>query len=119
MLARSLRILYLARSLRVLLAVALLAAWQNALVHPIEHVDEHGGFVHLAGGHASHGHEGENGGPNALCDAIAALGACVNGSSKVVAASSHGGEVPDVAGTAIPSGSPLLAYRSQAPPSHS
>jgi hypothetical protein len=48
----------LARLVRVFLAVTLLAAWQSALEHPIEHI----------GGHA---HE-----PSSLCDTLAALTAC-------------------------------------------
>jgi hypothetical protein len=57
---------------RVLLVVALLAGWQAALEHPIEHVDEAGGFVHL---HSGHSHDqGSDGG--LLCDALAALTAC-------------------------------------------
>jgi len=107
----------LARGLRLLLAAALLVAWQNALVHPIEHVDEAGEFVHLAGGHGDGQRDGSA--PDPLCDAIAALGACLNGCSNVAAVSSHGGEVPDGARAAIPSGPLFLAYRSQAPPLHS
>ncbi|HEV3009100.1 MAG TPA: hypothetical protein VGX52_08720 [Burkholderiales bacterium] len=42
----------LARLARVFLVVALLAGWQAALQHPIEHVDELGEFVHLHSGHA-------------------------------------------------------------------
>jgi hypothetical protein len=57
----------LARLARVLLIAALLAGWQAALVHPLEHSDGHGGLVHLGGDH-SDGSE--------LCDALAALTAC-------------------------------------------
>jgi hypothetical protein len=57
----------LARLARVLIAVALLAGWQAALVHPLEHSDGQGGLVHL-GGDPSDGSE--------LCDALAALTAC-------------------------------------------
>jgi hypothetical protein len=53
------------------LALALLAGWQAALEHPIEHVDKHGEFVHLHDD--GHSHEGESG---PLCDALAALTAC-------------------------------------------
>ncbi len=106
-----------ARSLRFLLAAALLVAWQNALVHPIEHVDEAGEFIHLAGGHG--GEHRNDRAPDPLCDAIAALGACVNGSSNTVAVSSRVSEAPDCGKAAIPSGALFLAYRSQAPPLHS
>jgi hypothetical protein len=53
---------------RIVLVAALLAGWQAALLHPIEHVDEHGAFVHPQGGHS------EDGAP--LCDQLAALTAC-------------------------------------------
>jgi hypothetical protein len=64
---------------RLVLAAALLAAWQVALVHPIAHVDEHGSFVHL-----SDGHDGErNPDASGLCDALAALTACASTGAKV------------------------------------
>ena len=103
--------------LRVLLAVFLLAAWQNALVHPIEHVDEIGGFVHLAGGHE--GEQRNGNAPAPLCDAVAAITACVSASNGLVFA------VPGCDGALLAlqpasSGSaPLLAYRSHAPPQNS
>jgi hypothetical protein len=57
---------------RLLLAAALLAGWQAALQHPVQHVDSKGGLVHLGDGHSgkktSHGSK--------LCDALAALTAC-------------------------------------------
>ena len=54
------------------LALALLAGWQESLQHPLEHVDEHGGFVHKSGDH----HDSSNAdGP--LCDAIAAIAVAV------------------------------------------
>jgi hypothetical protein len=67
-----------------LLAVALLSGWQAALQHPLEHIDEHGDFVHVHDD--GHSHEGESGsGP--LCDALAALTACAPEALPVVAAS--------------------------------
>jgi hypothetical protein len=60
----------LARLARVLLAAALLAGWQAALVHPLEHLDGSGALVHLS--------ENQDGHPekSVLCDALAALTAC-------------------------------------------
>ena len=106
-----------ARSLRILLAVSLLAAWQNALVHPIEHVNEAGTFVHLADGRD----EGQRNGnaPDPLCDAIAALAVCISGISKVVVVLPHDSEKPDFRKTGNSPGLPLFAYRSQAPPQFS
>jgi hypothetical protein len=73
----------LARLVRVLLVVALLAGWQAALQHPIEHVDELGEFVHL---HSGHSHEdGSDAGP--LCDALAALTAVT--ATALVFAAAH------------------------------
>jgi hypothetical protein len=57
----------LARLARVVLVVALLAGWQAALQHPVEHVDELGAPVHIPGGKSS---------PDSLCDLLAALTAC-------------------------------------------
>ena len=61
----------LARLARVFLGVALLAAWQAALQHPIAHVDELGELVHLHDGHSSDDSEG-----GTLCDLLASLTAC-------------------------------------------
>lgn len=55
---------------RLLLAAALLAGWQAALQHPLQHFDSKGGFVHLGDGHS-----GKSDGSK-LCDALAALTAC-------------------------------------------
>ena len=57
---------------RLFLVLALLASWQAALQHPIEHVDNLGEFVHLHGGTSQK--DGSESGP--LCDALAALTAC-------------------------------------------
>ena len=65
----------LRRLATLLLAAALLAGWQSALEHPLEHVDGHGEFVHAAGGHDPHEHEG--GEASAQCDAIAAIAVAV------------------------------------------
>ncbi|MGH8669692.1 MAG: hypothetical protein ACREUH_10715 [Burkholderiales bacterium] len=63
-----------ARLARLLLALALLAGWQLALVHPLKHFDAKGGFVHLAGGQSQ---DRKSSSTDGLCDAIAALAACV------------------------------------------
>jgi hypothetical protein len=89
-----------ARLARVLLVVALLAGWQSALKHAIEHVDELGQLVHR---HSSHSDE-----DGSVCDSLAALTA--------VAA-----EAPFVYGTYPPAfevtSHPIQAPRvAQAPP---
>jgi|CXWL01.1.fsa_nt_gi hypothetical protein len=106
-----------ARSLRVLLAAALLVAWQNALVHPIEHVDEAGGFVHLSGGHDGGQRNGNAADP--LCDAVAAAAACVASTAGLVFAVPQGIESLSARQADSFRHAPLLAYRSQAPPRHS
>jgi hypothetical protein len=62
----------LSRLARIILAAALLAGWQGALLHPLQHFDKQGGFVHLADGHSGD----QKTGKSALCDALAALTAC-------------------------------------------
>lgn len=109
----------LSRALRLFLATALLAAWQGALVHPLAHVDEHGGFVHLSGGDDGHDHDDEQSGPNALCDAIAAVAACVDGRILLAVPASAVADVAAAASIAVPRGVPPPVYRSQAPPQHS
>lgn len=106
----------LRRTLRLLLAAVLLAAWQGALLHPLKHHDSKGGFVHVAGGNAPHG-PGDKGGPNELCDAIAAVAVCVGGeppvSVRAIAQFDPLIELPSWQARLAP----RLAYRSQAPPS--
>jgi hypothetical protein len=65
----------------VFLTLALLAGWQGALLHPLQHFDEYGALVHLADGHAGDQKPGKSG----LCDALAALAACVAGAPLFLA----------------------------------
>ena len=104
----------LARNLRLLLAVALLAAWQNALVHPLKHVDEHGGFVHLVDGGGSKGNSSD---PH--CDAIAAVAVCVSGSTAFILPPPRGVEAFVSRHAGMVRGIRLRAYQSQAPPQYS
>lgn len=103
------------RLLRLSLIALLLAAWQGALLHPLKHRDSSGGFIHLAGSSLPQG-SGDKGGPNALCDAIAAVAACVGGALPL----SIGALVQLNPVTELPGWqarlAPRLAYRSQAPP---
>jgi len=101
------------RALRLVLAVALLAAWQGALIHPLEHLDHQGGFVHVA---ATPHDPDKEGGPSARCDVIAAVAACVGDSPALSFPAVPGRDTPaDLGGDALRSPSPP-AYRSQAPP---
>lgn len=56
------------RLARLFLVLALLAGWQNALLHPLVHVDGQGKLVHLG--------EPAKGSADVSCDVLAALGAC-------------------------------------------
>ena len=75
----------LARLARVFLAVALFAVGQSALLHPLEHVDEQGHFVHLNGmdGGDARGenerHDGPSDPSDKLGDSLSALTACAAG----------------------------------------
>jgi hypothetical protein len=103
------------RALRLGLAVALLAAWQNSLVHPVAHVDHAGQLVHAATGAAGQ-HDEQGSGPNALCDAIAAVAACVGGAALPPLAVEDASESFSGSRRGGAHNAPLLAYRSQAPP---
>lgn len=63
-----------ARLARLLLALALLAGWQAALIHPLKHFDAQGGYVHLG---AAPSKDGKSSRADSLCDVISALAACV------------------------------------------
>ena len=90
----------LARLARVFLVCVLLAGWQAALEHPLEHVDELGEFVHLQGGHSDQS--------SPLCDTLAALTACA--AEVLVFPGQH---CSDYEAPLRPLGAPRLA---QAPP---
>lgn len=69
---------------RLFLVIALLAGWQAALVHPIEHVDDGGALVHFGDSGGEHGTAAGE-----LCDLLASLSACAawGGPTIAVAAS--------------------------------
>jgi len=92
------------RLARLALAAVLLAAWQAALQHPIEHVDELGELVHV---HGDHSHDGV---PNdgSLCDLLAALTAC--------AAPAQAGFAPFASDYEAPSYPPCAPRVAEAPP---
>jgi hypothetical protein len=96
---------------RLVLAAALLGAWQSALVHPLEHSDGRGGFVHLADGHDQEKQPKASG----LCDALAALIACAPGTLQFFDA-----PVPSKAVLVVRHGAPRIAdappFLSQGPP---
>ena len=71
----------LSRLARIVLAAALLAGWQGALLHPLQHFDSQGALVHLADGHAGD----QKSGKSELCDTLAALTACVADAAPALA----------------------------------
>jgi hypothetical protein len=98
------------RLARVVLVAALLAGWQSALVHPLTHVDKHGGFVHLGG------QQQKKTDSSGLCNVIAALAACAPSSVAIFIPidSSQAVSVPFAAVPRIAEAPPFLA---QGPPS--
>jgi hypothetical protein len=113
----------LTRWLAGALAFALLSAWQAALLHPLEHHDTHGGFVHLGGADGSDA-RGENQRPDGpfeptdlLGDSLAAAAACVAQGLKPSFVPRGGDSTVGFIAAAEPRGSPPRFYRSQAPPS--
>jgi len=115
--------LIVSRALRLFLAASLLAAWQGALVHPLEHADEHGELVHVtrlaAASTGCDDHDHGDRGPNALCDAIAAVTAVVDGSIPLFLPIAGRPIPPASIAVTAPRGSDPPAYRSQAPPQYS
>jgi hypothetical protein len=107
------------RALRLLLAAALLLAWQQALVHPLAHVDVQGAFVHLADDHGGRNGNGEEGKPEPLCDAIAAVATAVGSTPLAIDFPVSGDEASSARAAGNHPGPSLLAYRSQAPPQYS
>ena len=105
----------LSRLLRLAFAALLVSAWQVALLHPLQHVDSGGAFVHIPGGGSKA--PGEKNGSRQLCDAIAAVTACVASTPSVLVAA-RPAAAPTFAHEAPRAPrAPTLAYRSQAPPS--
>lgn len=100
--------------LRLSLAALLLAVWQGALLHPLQHVDAAGAFVHVPGKNLPHG--GGDKSANALCDAIAAVAACVAGTIPLTVPALAGISLVAPRQAAAPRAAPPPAYRSQAPP---
>ena len=104
------------RALRFLLGLVLLAVWQGAMLHPLQHVDAKGAFVHVQGNHAPK-IPGDKNAPNPLCDTIAAVAACVASAPQIAIAALTGVDSIHQRETVRLPGALSLAYRSQAPPS--
>jgi hypothetical protein len=107
------------RALRLVLAAALLLAWQQALVHPLAHVDAQGAFVHLADDHGGSDGQDEEGKPEPLCDAIAAVATAVGSAPPTLKLVDSGKEASSANAAGNHPGTRQLAYRSQAPPQYS
>ena len=105
----------LTRALNLLLALALLAAWHGALLHPLRHSDSRQGLIHVAGAPVPQSPDG-GGGANALCDVLAAVAVCVGNAAAAPPASLAQHASPTPARASAPGAPSLLAYHSQAPP---
>lgn len=93
---------------RGFLIAALLAGWQAALVHPLEHHGKRGELVHLG--------QDQQRSPGSLCDALDDLTACAPAAPAVVAAAPavHAVFLPHHAAPRAADAPPFL---SQGPPS--
>ena len=67
---------------RFALAAAIVLAGQAALLHPLTHVDQQGGLVHVPG---------KDNSPGKLCDVLASLTACVPDAPRAVVFSEPAG----------------------------
>jgi len=101
--------------LRISLVALLCAAWQSALLHPLQHVDANGAFVHVPGSHVPKA-PGDKGGASPYCDAIAAVAACVSSAAPLAVAAPAVADLDYLRDVAAPTRAPTPAYRSQAPP---
>jgi len=101
--------------LRLSLVALLCATWQSALLHPLQHVDGNGTYVHVPGSHVPKA-PGDKGGTSPYCDAIAAVAACVSGAAPLAIASPAVADFVYLRDVAAPTRAPTPAYRSQAPP---
>jgi hypothetical protein len=103
------------RLAHVLLALALLAAWQAALLHPLEHVDSQGALVHVAERHSQGGSDPSPEPSSKLCDALAALTACAPDAPSTLGEASAVHETPvQVAGA--PRAAQAPPFFAQGPP---
>jgi hypothetical protein len=75
----------IARIAPVLLAVCLLAAWQSAALHPLQHVDADGRLVHMGDSPSKHDGRSTSDPSSKLCNSLAALTACVDGAAPLLA----------------------------------
>lgn len=105
----------LRHAFRFLLALALLGVWQAALVHPLQHVDAKGAFVHVPGKPVAKV-PGDGSSPTLPCDALAAVAACVSGAAPLAAIAAPSVDSVPAREAVRPPGATLSAYRSQAPP---
>jgi hypothetical protein len=101
----------LARLTRLFLAAALLAAWQAALQHPVEHVDEFGELVHV-----HHGHSDEGADSQPLCDLLDSLSACAPGVPLLAFSAAAFAELSESGAHGAPRIAEAPPFLSQGPP---
>jgi len=106
----------LSRLLHLALGALLLAALQVALLHPLQHVDAQGAFVHVPGGGTPHTPGGRKAPAWPQCEVLASITACLASAPQIAVAATAGVETIHTRSAARLSGDLSLAYRSQAPP---
>lgn len=102
-----------------MLAGALLGGGQAALLHPLEHVDEHGRFAHLAraDGSDARGQNDRDGNPSdRLGDLLAALGIGAADGPALFASRQSGHYAPPAACPGAPRAAEPPPFLSQGPP---
>lgn len=105
----------IARIAPLLLVVCLLAAWQSALLHPLQHVDADGRLVHMGDSPSKPDGRSSSDPSSKLCNALAALTACVGGAPIVVAAASPI-DTPFFRPSGAPRGASAPPFFAQGPP---
>jgi hypothetical protein len=102
-----------------LLTAALLGGWRASLLHPLEHVDEHGHFVHLhdADGGDARGENDHDGDPSdRIGDLLALLATCAAGALPVSDSPSLEHDAPPRAFPGAPRAAEPPPFLSQGPP---
>jgi hypothetical protein len=102
-----------------LLALALLGGWRQSLLHPLEHVDEHGRFVHLHGadGGDARGENDHDGDPSErLGDLLALLATCAAGVLPVLECAWLEHDAPPRVSPGAPRPGDAPPFLSQGPP---
>jgi hypothetical protein len=104
-----------ARAGCALLICALLAAWQSALLHPLQHLDKQGQLVHLGSAKPIGDKQGSSD-PSQLCDALAGLSDSCAGDGNVAFPNLSSEYRPIFDRAGVPPASARPPFLAQAPP---